>query len=52
MGYGDVGFNRATGPATPNLDRLAREGTRFTTYDTHVAAIKANQRPNPKKRPR
>jgi arylsulfatase A len=30
LGYGDVGFNGATTIATPRLDRLAREGTRFT----------------------
>lgn len=29
MGYGDVGFNGATGPKTPNLDRMAEEGMRF-----------------------
>ncbi|MEC7402233.1 MAG: sulfatase-like hydrolase/transferase, partial [Verrucomicrobiota bacterium] len=23
MGYGDVGFNGATGPKTPNLDNMA-----------------------------
>ncbi|MFV1994581.1 MAG: sulfatase [Verrucomicrobiales bacterium] len=26
MGWGDVGFNGATGPSTPNIDRMAREG--------------------------
>ncbi len=32
MGYGDVGFNGATGPRTPNLDRMAAEGMKFTDF--------------------
>lgn len=32
MGYGDVGFNGATGPKTPNLDRMADEGMRFDHF--------------------
>jgi len=32
QGYGDVGCYGAKGFATPNLDRLAREGTRFTSF--------------------
>jgi arylsulfatase A len=32
MGYGDVGFNGAEGPRTPNLDRMAKEGTVFTDF--------------------
>ncbi|MDP7130524.1 MAG: sulfatase [Planctomycetota bacterium] len=32
MGYGDVGFNGATGPKTPNLDRMAEEGMRFNDF--------------------
>lgn len=32
MGYGDVGFNGATGPRTPNLDRMASEGMKFTDF--------------------
>jgi arylsulfatase A len=35
QGYGDVGCFGARGFATPNLDRLAREGRRFTNF--HVA---------------
>src|SRR6478752_2520126 len=35
LGYADVGVYGAKGFATPNLDRLAREGIRFT--DFHVA---------------
>ncbi|MEN6577175.1 MAG: sulfatase-like hydrolase/transferase, partial [Phycisphaerales bacterium] len=30
LGYGDVGCYGATRVATPNIDRLAREGVRFT----------------------
>ncbi|NNJ25009.1 sulfatase family protein [Alienimonas chondri] len=32
MGYGDVGFNGAVVPQTPNLDRLAAEGMKFTDF--------------------
>jgi arylsulfatase A len=32
MGYGDVGFNGATGPKTPNLDQMAKEGMRFDDF--------------------
>ena len=32
MGYGDVGFNGAEGPKTPNLDQMAAEGTRFDSF--------------------
>ena len=32
MGYGDVGFNGAEGPSTPNLDRMADEGMRFDDF--------------------
>lgn len=35
QGYADVGVFGAQGYTTPNLDRLAREGTRFTNF--HVA---------------
>jgi arylsulfatase A len=35
QGYGDLGCFGAKGFATPNLDRLAREGRRFTNF--HVA---------------
>jgi arylsulfatase len=35
LGYADVGCFGATGYATPNIDRLAREGRRFTNW--HVA---------------
>jgi len=36
LGYGDVGCNGATAVHTPNIDRLAKEGLRFT--DGHAAA--------------
>ena len=32
MGFGDVGFNGATGPKTPHLDRMAKEGTQFRDF--------------------
>src|SRR5690349_5124734 len=32
MGYGDIGCYGGQFAPTPNLDRLAREGTRFTQY--------------------
>ncbi len=32
MGYGDVGFNGATGPKTPEIDRMADEGMRFSHF--------------------
>ena len=36
QGYGDVGAYGAVGFRTPNLDRMAREGARFTSF--YVAA--------------
>jgi arylsulfatase A-like enzyme len=36
LGYGDVGCYGATKVRTPNIDRLAKEGLRFT--DAHAAA--------------
>ncbi|MCH2180602.1 MAG: sulfatase-like hydrolase/transferase [Mariniblastus sp.] len=32
MGWGDVGFNGATGPRTPRLDQMARDGRRFNDF--------------------
>jgi len=32
MGYGDVGFNGATIPKTPNLDTMAAEGMIFDDF--------------------
>jgi arylsulfatase A len=34
LGWGDVGFNGRKGWETPNLDRLARQGTTFTRFYT------------------
>ena len=34
LGYGDLGSYGATKVSTPNIDRLAREGTRFTNAYT------------------
>ena len=34
MGYGDIGVFGAKGYTTPNIDRLAHEGMRFT--DAHA----------------
>jgi len=31
LGYGDIGCNGAVGVKTPNVDRLAKEGLRFTS---------------------
>ncbi len=36
LGYGDVGCYGATRVRTPNIDRLAREGLRFT--DAHASS--------------
>ena len=36
LGYGDVGYNGATGVETPNIDSLARHGLVFT--DAHCSA--------------
>lgn len=36
LGYGDLGCYGAQGVATPNVDKLAQEGTRFT--DCHTVA--------------
>jgi arylsulfatase A-like enzyme len=32
LGYGDVGCYGGTNAVTPNIDRLAKEGTRFTSF--------------------
>jgi arylsulfatase len=43
LGYGDVGPFGATGYATPNLDRLAREGVRFTRFYVAQAVCSASR---------
>jgi arylsulfatase A len=43
MGYGDLGCYGATGYATPHLDRLASEGTRFTNFHVAQAVCSASR---------
>jgi arylsulfatase A-like enzyme len=44
MGYGDLGCFGATKQKTPNLDRMAAEGMRFTDfYAAHVCSISRAQ---------
>ena len=42
LGYGDVSAYGATALTTPNIDRLAKEGLRFT--DAHAARRRARRR--------
>jgi arylsulfatase len=43
MGYGDLGCYGATGYDTPNLDRLAGEGARFTNFYSVQAVCSASR---------
>jgi arylsulfatase A len=43
QGYGDVGVFGARGFATPNLDRLAREGAMFTNFHVAQAVCSASR---------
>jgi arylsulfatase A-like enzyme len=43
LGYGDLGCYGATGYATPHLDRLAREGVRFTDFYVAQAVCSASR---------
>jgi arylsulfatase A len=43
MGYADVGCYGAQGYATPNLDRMAREGVRFTDFYVPQAVCSASR---------
>ena len=43
MGYADLGTQGATGFKTPNLDRLAAEGTRFTNFYVAQAVCTASR---------
>ena len=43
QGYADVGCYGATGFATPNLDRMAREGVRFTDFYVAQAVCSASR---------
>lgn len=43
LGYGDVGAFGSPGYATPNLDRLAEEGVRFTDFYVSQAVCSASR---------
>jgi arylsulfatase len=43
MGYADVGVFGAKGYATPNMDRLAREGVQFTNFHVAEAVCSASR---------
>ena len=43
LGYGDIGPNGAEGYSTPNLDRLAKEGMRFTDFLVPAAVCSASR---------
>lgn len=43
MGYGDPDFNMGIGYTTPNLDRLAAEGMRFTNFYSAQATCTASR---------
>ena len=43
MGYGDIGIDRTSGYKTPNLDRMALDGMRFTNYYSASPASTASR---------
>lgn len=43
MGYGDLSVTGALGYATPNIDRMASEGSRFTNYMAAQAVCTASR---------
>ena len=43
MGYGDPDFNMGVGYTTPNIDRLAAEGMRFTNFYSAQATCTASR---------
>jgi arylsulfatase A-like enzyme len=43
LGYGDIGPFGAKGYATPNLDRMAAEGRRFTDFHSATAVCSASR---------
>src|ERR1700722_11775316 len=43
QGYGDLGCYGAKDIKTPNIDRLAAEGTRFTNFDVAQAVCTASR---------
>ena len=42
MGYGDLGCMGCQDIATPNIDRLANEGVRFTDFYANALGVFAN----------
>src|SRR5687767_1398611 len=43
LGYADVGCFGSKGPATPNIDSLAKEGVRFTDFYVAQAVCSASR---------
>ena len=43
MGYGDLSVIGALGYSTPNIDRMAAEGSRFTNFLVAQAACTASR---------
>lgn len=43
QGYGDLGVFGATGFTTPNIDRLARDGSKFTNFHVAQAVCSASR---------
>ena len=43
MGYGDVGFNGAKGPKTPNLDKMGTEGMIFDDFYSGCAVCSGSR---------
>src|SRR5690606_27099252 len=43
LGYGDLSVNGALGYKTPNLDKMATEGTRFTNFMAAQAVCSASR---------
>ena len=43
MGYGDLSVTAALGYTTPNIDKLAAEGSRFTNFMTGQAVCTASR---------
>src|SRR3954469_7360382 len=43
LGYGDIGCYGAKDIRTPNIDKLAREGTRFTSFYVGQAVCTASR---------
>ena len=43
LGYGDIGANGATNYQTPNIDKMATEGIRFTNFLAAQAVCSASR---------